>query len=94
MREQRAANFVLGGLVGLWAFSSVFVFAFKCGLPNTWDFIDGKCIDLVAFWTFFDVLNILTDLALVAIPFWILSALQMRRRRKIIVLVCFSSRLL
>lgn len=73
--------------------SSVFVLAFKCQLPQAWDEIHGKCIDVVAFWTYFDVLNMLTDMALIAMPFVILAGLQMRLRRKVIILVCFCSRI-
>ena len=94
VREQRVANYALGGVNGLWAFSSILVYVFRCGLPDAWDFIDGKCIDLVAFWIYFDNMNILTDLALIAMPFWILGSLQMRARRKAIILICFSARIL
>jgi len=30
-----------------WAISSVFVFAFECGLPEPWNYLTGKCIDRV-----------------------------------------------
>lgn len=32
-----------------WAVVSIFGTAFQCSVPNTWDFWNGKCFDLVCF---------------------------------------------
>ena len=93
VRKQRLAGLVVGGFTALWAFSSILVLAFKCHTPQVWDEIHGTCVDVVSFWTYFDVVNILTDLALVVIPGVMLASLQMDLKRKVIILLCFATRI-
>lgn len=85
----------LGCFSALWASTSLIVVAFGCKLPNAWDIISGgQCINLLAFWTYFDVLNIITDVALIALPVSIVLKLQMGVAKKVVILSCYSTRLL
>ncbi|KAF0644746.1 hypothetical protein FPSE5266_20038 [Fusarium pseudograminearum] len=36
-------------LIGGWAISAVFVRSFACSLSNPWDYLNGQCINMVAF---------------------------------------------
>lgn len=44
------------------------------------------------FWTYFGIMNIVTDLALVLLPFVIVWKLQVTAARKVVVAGCFASR--
>lgn len=37
----------LGVFILLWAVAGVFTAAFQCSLPDTWDYLHGKCFHLV-----------------------------------------------
>lgn len=37
----------LGVFIVLWTITGVFTAAFECSVPNTWDYLYGKCFDLV-----------------------------------------------
>lgn len=93
VRVHRTIILGLGVLIGLWATTCFFVIGFQCQLPHSWEFMRGKCISLVDFWTSAHVLNILTDIALIALPCTILSRLQVRARRKTVIISCFVARL-
>lgn len=84
----------VGAFAWLWAFSCFFVIAFQCHLPRPWETVEGSCIDIIGFWTYADIINILTDVALVILPCIILSNLQVKRIRKIIIISCFVARIL
>lgn len=94
IRLQKTINLALGGVIGLWGLSSLFVVAFQCKVPTTWDIINGKYIDTYAFWTYFGIVNILTDVGLIFLPFMILNNLQVETKKKSIILICFASRIL
>lgn len=87
-------NMAISAFTTLWILSSLFVVGFQCKVPHTWDVINGSCINLVGFWTYFDVMNILTDLALIILPFIICSRLQIAFNRKVTILACFALRIL
>lgn len=83
-------------IVGAWAVTGLFVVAFQCKLPQPWSFTQGqgKCADLLTFWTYFGIMNILTDLALHALPLPIFIKLQVRVSQKAVIIACYSTRLL
>ena len=72
----------------------MFILGFQCSLPHTWNTFGGKCIDLRAFWTYVDVMNVVTDLPLVILPAMIISKLHADTSRKAIVICCFAARVL
>jgi len=94
VRLHKAMILCVGAFTCLWMVSCFFAIGFQCQLPNPWQFVEGNCIDITGFWTYSYLINILTDLALVAIPWLILSKLQVKVGRKIIIIGCFSARLL
>ncbi|KAF4335787.1 hypothetical protein FBEOM_10378 [Fusarium beomiforme] len=81
-------------LIAGWAVSAIFVRAFACSLPESWDYINGSCIDLVAFWAYVEVLNIVTDLVITGVTIEILVHLQMPLGTKAMVVGVFGSRIL
>ncbi|MCJ1365418.1 hypothetical protein MMC16_004539 [Acarospora aff. strigata] len=91
----RHRNFALalGLTIAIWAVVSELVVAFRCQLPSPWNFLDNKCIDRIAFWNSFGVLNILTDLPLIILPLVIIWSINIEVRRKLVILACFAPRM-
>ncbi|KAI1041805.1 hypothetical protein LB505_008462 [Fusarium chuoi] len=77
-----------------WAISAIFVRAFACSLPSSWDYINGSCVDLVAFWAYVDAVNVITDLLITGVTIEILVHLQMPIGTKAMVVGVFGSRIL
>lgn len=84
----------LFALVLAWGVATVLANAFQCSLPKPWDTVEGHCFDVFAFWIGVGSIDILTDVILILIPFWMFRNLQMRTSRKIIVLLAFTCRIL
>ncbi|KAL8709201.1 MAG: hypothetical protein Q9220_006081 [cf. Caloplaca sp. 1 TL-2023] len=49
---------------------------------------------VTSFWASYHILNILTDLGLIALPWIILLGLQVQVKRKAVIIACFSARIL
>ncbi|GKU07496.1 unnamed protein product [Fusarium langsethiae] len=81
-------------LIGGWAISAVLVRSFACSLSNPWDYLNGRCINMVAFWTYVDAVNIATDLLITVLTLGILIHLQMPMGTKAMVVGVFGSRIL
>ncbi|KAL8847394.1 MAG: hypothetical protein Q9221_007581 [Calogaya cf. arnoldii] len=65
-----------------------------CKLPTPWSITSsGKCINLLAFWTYYGIFNIVTDIALIALPVSIVIKLQMKASQKAVIIACDASRL-
>lgn len=86
--------FAIGVLVTIWTVTSVFVIAFQCQIPKTWELNGKKCISEIAFWSYFETVNIITDLMLILLPLSIVWVLQARKARKAIIFGCFAVRIL
>ncbi|KAI9852696.1 MAG: hypothetical protein M1838_005891 [Thelocarpon superellum] len=92
-RTYHKANRVVMWTVVVWGVISFFVVAFQCKAPQTWAIIGRQCFDQTAFWGWFGALDMVTEIAIVALPTVIVSQLQMDRGRKIVVIGAFASRL-
>ena len=66
---------------------------------------EGTCFEVVfiqivadmtqtAFWTYFGILNILTDTSLIVLPLMIIWKLQMNLKSKISIACCFGARIM
>ncbi|KAF2833514.1 hypothetical protein CC86DRAFT_415307 [Ophiobolus disseminans] len=77
----------------VWGISAMLLIAFQCPSPNRWDISNPRCMNLGIIRIYIAVLNILTDLALVAIPTLIVLPLQMTNGKRLALLTGFWSRL-
>ncbi|KAI1764097.1 hypothetical protein GGR53DRAFT_494968 [Hypoxylon sp. FL1150] len=78
----------------LWAVVAFFGTAFECRSHGTWETGDNvSCIDKHAFLEFVNITNIITDAALIALPFVVVLPLKIVLRTRIIVLSFFSVRI-
>lgn len=92
-RASRLSSTGLMSLIGIWTITALFVIAFECKLPTPWSITSSdKCIDLLAFWTYYGIFNI-TDIALIALPVSIVLKLQMKASQKAVIIACDASRL-
>lgn len=96
-------------LVIVWGVTSVFASAFQCNLPRPWDTTKGHCFDTVSestrrrpnpltlcqftFWTAVGSIDIITDIMLITLPYWIVKGLQMRTKARLVVILAFACRL-
>ncbi|KAI4270524.1 MAG: hypothetical protein L6R38_007107 [Xanthoria sp. 2 TBL-2021] len=93
-RASRQSSAVMMSLIGIWTVTALLVVAFECKLPTPWSITSsGKCIDLLAFWTYYGIFNIITDTALIALPVSIVIKLQMKASQKAVIIACDASRL-
>ncbi|OQV09638.1 hypothetical protein CLAIMM_13739 [Cladophialophora immunda] len=93
MRIQRS-SYALLAVIACWAISRVIAVAFRCQLPQPWLFEEQKCINQEALSLFVGVVNILTDLALIAIPSAMMWWVQTNTSKKWQVVALFASRII
>ncbi|KGQ08132.1 hypothetical protein BBAD15_g6512 [Beauveria bassiana D1-5] len=91
---RRRGIFFVMGAIGVWAVASVVVVIFQCQISSPWNFYTGKCVDLPAFWLFFEILNILTDLATIVAMMELVWNIQAQKSMKSLVIFIFGSRVL
>ena len=84
----------VGGVVAAWTVASVLGSAFQCSFPHPYLITTNKCMSQVGFWDAVGVLDILGDLALMALPIWLVYNLQLATQKKIAVCFAFSFRTL
>ncbi|GAW20776.1 hypothetical protein ANO14919_102870 [Xylariales sp. No.14919] len=81
-------------IIVMWILTSVFVTAFQCGSHKAWDKIKNSCIDQHAFLDYVGISNILSDVALIAVPIVIVYPLKMAFKTRATIIALFSSRIL
>jgi hypothetical protein len=83
----------VGGVIIVWAFASVFASAFQCDLPHPYLITTAKCFSQTGFWDAFGVIDIITDVAIMALPIFLVYNLQLVTKKKIAVCFAFSFRI-
>ena len=93
-RRIKLASYTMLAIIAGWAIAGVFALAFQCDLPHPWLFEQGKCINQEALSIFIGVVNILTDVALIAIPWAMMWWVQTSTAKKWQVMVLFGTRIM
>ncbi len=70
-RRITTSCYTILAIVAGWTLSGVFARAFQCRLPQPWLHVEGKCNDEKALSLYLGIVNIITDLALIAVP-WVM----------------------
>ncbi|KAJ4154142.1 hypothetical protein LMH87_010605 [Akanthomyces muscarius] len=83
----------IGLLIAVWAGTGILVILFQCQLPSPWYYIERKCIKRVDFWSYFSVINIITDLLLIGIMIENVRRIQTSWSKKAVVISVFGSRI-
>ncbi|MCJ1328302.1 hypothetical protein MMC10_004978 [Thelotrema lepadinum] len=94
VKGQKTAVSIVLGFTALWTVAGVFTLLFQCHTPHTWQFIDNQCIDRTAFWVFYTVVRLITELALIILPIALIWAVKLSRGKKSLVIVPFLLRIL
>ena len=84
---------VVGGVIFSWALASIISSAFQCSLPHPYFITTNRCFSQVGFWDAVGVIDILTDLAIMGLPVFLVYNLQLPLQKKIAVCVAFSFRI-
>lgn len=87
-------NLAIEIFIVLWAIGAEFAIAFQCSLPTTWAILSSKCFDILPFWNAIGTLDIVTDLAIIALPGYLVWSVQMSRSQKLLVFIVFGTRIL
>ena len=82
------------GVIGAWAVSSIIALACQCHSPRPWDFTNGRCISQSGLYYSIGVLNILTDVVIVALPIITMWTVQVSQQKRWLVNGLFAVRLL
>jgi len=84
----------VGGVIGLWAVAATFASAFQCSLPHPYLITTGQCFSQTGFWDAVGAIDIITDMAIMALPVFLVYNLQLAAQKKFAVCFAFSFRTL
>ncbi|KIX95787.1 uncharacterized protein Z520_08495 [Fonsecaea multimorphosa CBS 102226] len=93
-KSYRIPMWATGLLTIAWTVTSIIASAFQCSLPHPYLITTNKCFSQVGFWDAVAVIDILIDVALMAMPVWLVYNLQLPIKKKIAVCFAFSFRIL
>ncbi|KIX04255.1 uncharacterized protein Z518_07809 [Rhinocladiella mackenziei CBS 650.93] len=93
-RQIQQSSYTLLVIIAGWTISGVFALAFQCPLPHPWMFVEGKCVSREALSLFLGIVNILTDISLIVIPWVMMWWVQTHTRIKYQVMALFGSRII
>jgi hypothetical protein len=93
-RNVSLACYVLLGVVALWAVTGIFALAFQCDLPRPWDSDPGRCINQQALLVFIGIMNILTDVAIILLSFFLMRNVQVSTFKLWQVVGLFATRIM
>ncbi|EXJ86565.1 hypothetical protein A1O3_03518 [Capronia epimyces CBS 606.96] len=91
-KSYRIPMLAVGSVVGLWTLTSILGSAFQCELPHPYLVTTGKCFGQNGFWIATGVVDIVTDVALMALPTYLVYNLQLQKQKKMAVCFAFSFR--
>jgi hypothetical protein len=87
------------GVIGAWAIAGIVGFAFQCSLPRPWVLGPNTalgqetCVDQYALQLGLGAVNVLTDLAIVALPFFMMQNVQVASTKRLMVSALFALRI-
>ncbi len=81
-------------VVGLWAVSGFFALAFQCDLPRPWLSDPGRCINQQGLLDFIGAINILTDVAVIVLSFFLMRNVQVSSYKRFQVVGLFATRIM
>ncbi|KAI9849538.1 MAG: hypothetical protein M1837_004158 [Sclerophora amabilis] len=90
----RRLALALGAAIITWTVTSLFASAFQCRLPSPWEMLGTRCFDQISFWTYYGVLNIVTETGLIVLPIYSVWSVHLKRKDKAVTIGCFAVRLI
>ncbi|KAJ5246258.1 hypothetical protein N7468_001241 [Penicillium chermesinum] len=89
----RRFSLALAIFIGLWTVSGIIAASFECHVPLTWNYIGGHCYNMVAWWTYLAVTNILSELGIVAQALLVIVRVQADANKKLVLTGVFGLRI-
>lgn len=81
--------------VGIWGATALIVNLFQCQMPSPWKYDNSAvCINRTAFWTYYSIANIVTDIFITIVMCENVLKIQTSLSKKILVMSVFGSRML
>lgn len=93
-KTYRMPMLAVGGVIVLWGVAAIFASAFQCSLPHPYLITTGRCFSQVGFWDAMGAFDIITDIAIMALPIYLVYNLQLAAQKKFAVCFAFSFRIL
>lgn len=93
-RPIKLAGYCLLAAITAWGICSVFILAFRCSLPTPWNGSEGECLDATKIYVGINIVNIMTDIALVALPTVMMWGVHTSFNVKLRVIGLFASRIM
>ncbi len=87
------ACYGLIGTVGLWTVVGVFSLAFQCSMPTPWVLGPGTCVNQYALRIGLGVIDVLTDLVVIGLAYWMMLKVQVDSGKKWSVVALFALRI-
>ncbi|KAE8350628.1 hypothetical protein BDV28DRAFT_35225 [Aspergillus coremiiformis] len=84
---------IVEGFLILWTVTMMIAISLECHPPEVWNLVSGTCLD-AALWTYFGATNIVIEALLLLIPSVVVYRLHMQLRKRLVVIGCFSVRIL
>ncbi|PGH09749.1 hypothetical protein GX51_00429 [Blastomyces parvus] len=81
-------------VIAAWGIAGVVALAAQCDAPRPWDFSEGRCVNQQALYIGLGALSIITDVALVILPFFLVFQVQLPTRKRLTIVSFFCIRIL
>ncbi|KAE8389054.1 hypothetical protein BDV23DRAFT_194702 [Aspergillus alliaceus] len=82
----------LGAFIVLWTITGIFTAAFQCRMPDTWNYLQAKCFDLIAWWNYLGTTNILSEAGIIAQALLVIVRVQADVHKKAVLASVFLFR--
>ncbi|EAW20770.1 uncharacterized protein NFIA_112980 [Aspergillus fischeri NRRL 181] len=82
------------GAIGVWTVFALCAIAFQCPLPDAWLYRPDRCTAKGALMYLVAIMNILTDVAVLTLPFFMMHKVQMSQGKRVKILCAFCTRAL
>ncbi|KAI9652246.1 MAG: hypothetical protein M1831_007094 [Alyxoria varia] len=85
--------YAMMAFAGLWALAGSIAVGLQCGGKAPWSTPSSECVDLRVFWIVMEILNIISEVTIIAAPVVLVWNLQTSWNRKSMVITAFALRL-
>jgi len=86
--------YIIATLIVVGAVVTELAAAFQCHTPRPWLVLGNECFQRADLWRFVGALSIICDLALIVMPLIIIVPIHMKTKKKLLIFISFSTRIL
>ncbi|KAF1974221.1 hypothetical protein BU23DRAFT_532214 [Bimuria novae-zelandiae CBS 107.79] len=85
---------IMYAVISCWIFVFTVEVIFQCALPQPLGAFRGKCIAILPFGVIWTIIDILTDVAMILLPFHVICKLHLPTRKRAVIISVFALRML